>query len=198
MIRINCVSCNESACTGSPNKSLESCPRNRAKEALNNAETVRRNDTDVLKIAGVADAIESEGYGIWTRVQELIEFSKRMGMKRLGIAFCTGLRKETESLYQILEKNDFDVSSVCCKVSGGCNPVGQAMVLNESQTELNIVMGLCMGHDILFQKFSEAPVTTLVVKDRVLCHNPCASLVNQYWKKKFLDKNKKGEKQCIP
>ena len=38
------------------------------------------------------------------------------------------------------------------------------------------VMGLCVGHDILFNKHSHAPTTTLVVKDRVLMHNPAAAL----------------------
>jgi len=66
-------------------------------------------------------------------------------------------------------------------MNGGCNPVGQALVLNERQTELNVIMGLCLGHDILFQQFSEAPVTTLVVKDRVTCHNPLGPIINGYW-----------------
>ena len=32
--------------------------------------------------------------------------------------------------------------------------------------ELNIVMGLCVGHDSLFYKHAKAVTTTLVVKDR--------------------------------
>ena len=31
-------------------------------------------------------------------------------------------------------------------------------------------------HDTLFIKHSEAPVTCLIVKDRVLAHNPAAAL----------------------
>jgi uncharacterized metal-binding protein len=57
-----------------------------------------------------------------------------------------------------------------------CNPILQAKTLNEEHTELNVVIGLCVGHDSLFYKYSEAPVTTLVVKDRVLGHNPVAAL----------------------
>ena len=37
-----------------------------------------------------------------------------------------------------------------------------------------MLVGLCVGHDSLFIKYSEAPVTTLVTKDRVLAHNPVA------------------------
>ena len=37
-----------------------------------------------------------------------------------------------------------------------------------------------MGHDSLFYKHSKAPVTTLVVKDRKLGHNPVAALYCPY------------------
>ena len=50
---------------------------------------------------------------------------------------------------------------------------------------MNIIVGLCVGHDMLFARHSEAPVTTLVVKDRVTGHNPVAALYGQnfYYKK---------------
>ena len=57
-----------------------------------------------------------------------------------------------------------------------CNPIGQALHLNEEKTDLNILFGLCVGHDTLFIKHSEAPVTVFAVKDRVLCHNPVAAI----------------------
>jgi uncharacterized metal-binding protein len=57
-----------------------------------------------------------------------------------------------------------------------CNPVSQAMLLNGEGTDVNVIMGLCVGHDMLFTKFSHQPVTTLVVKDRVLCHNTVGAL----------------------
>ena len=52
----------------------------------------------------------------------------------------------------------------------------QAKILNKEKTDMNIVMGLCVGHDSLFYKYSEALVTTLVAKDRVMGHNPAAAL----------------------
>lgn len=57
-----------------------------------------------------------------------------------------------------------------------CNPIGQAMALNEAGTELNILMGLCVGHDTLFYKFCKGFCTVLVTKDRVLAHNPAGAL----------------------
>jgi len=57
-----------------------------------------------------------------------------------------------------------------------CNPLGQAAVLDAEGCELNILLGLCVGDDVLFIKHSNAPVTVLAVKDRVLAHNPLGAL----------------------
>ena len=54
--------------------------------------------------------------------------------------------------------------------------VGQDKVLADADTQLNIVLGLCLGHDILFARHSKAPATTLGVKDRVLGNDPLAAL----------------------
>jgi uncharacterized metal-binding protein len=140
-----------------------------------------------------SDGVLADGYGKWCRVQEVIEYSKRMGFRKLGLAFCVALRHEAKTLQNILEANGFDVISVSCmagapsrdevgfeKIIGlgktVCNPLMQAEVLNENGTELNIMVGLCVGHDVLFIKHSRAGVTPLIVKDRVHHHNPVAAL----------------------
>ena len=58
---------------------------------------------------------------------------------------------------------------------------------NEAGTELNVVVGLCVGHDSLFYKYSNALCTTAVTKDRVLGHNPVAALytAETYYKDKL-------------
>jgi uncharacterized metal-binding protein len=112
------------------------------------------------------------------------------------------LTNEAKHLKEILEQK-FSVETVCCKFSGInkkdfnltqincdkyeaiCNPIGQAMALNDLKTDLNIIVGLCIGHDILFTRYSEAPVTTFIVKDRVTGHNPAATLYSSYYVKKF-------------
>lgn len=68
-----------------------------------------------------------------------------------------------------------------------CNPIGQAEILNEIGTDLNIIVGLCIGHDILFQKYSKAPTTTFIVKDRVLSHNTAGAIYTKYYLKKLLE-----------
>jgi len=150
------------------------------------------------KILQVSTAIEGNYYMQKTRIEELNIFCREMGYKRLGVAFCIGLEKEAQVLCSFLRKH-FTVYSICCKVCGVakedfglkkieknryeamCNPVMQAKVLEEKNTELNIIVGLCLGHDILFSKYSQAPVTTLIVKDRLLAHNPVGALYSRYY-----------------
>ena len=132
-----------------------------------------------------------------TRIVEIYEFAAKMNYRRLGLAFCIGLAKEAGIVAQILEKRGFEVVSVLCKAGrtakeeigitdkdkihrgsdeAMCNPIFQAMLLNRSQTEMNILLGLCVGHDALFFKHAEAPTTVLAVKDRVTGHNPLAAI----------------------
>jgi uncharacterized metal-binding protein len=139
----------------------------------------------------------------WTRVDEIMEYAKIRGMKKLGIATCYALIPESRSLSEILEANAFEVVSVSCLcgevnpqdfcMPGNifCNPIMQAAVLNQEKTELNMMVGLCLGHDILFLRYSKAETTPLVVKDRALGHNPVAALyLNQspFYKDRFIRK----------
>ena len=159
-------------------------------------------DPETLKLSRTATALEGRHYMALTRVQELIRFARTMDYRRLGLAFCIGFSEEARILSELLSKR-FTVESVCCKVCGlekeklglekihkerveaMCNPVAQARVLNRAGTDLNIILGLCLGHDIIFTKNSKAPVTTLVVKDRVLAHNPVGALYSNYWRKRI-------------
>ncbi len=131
------------------------------------------------------------------RVQETCEFAQKMGYRKLGVAFCNGLHEEARLLSRILEAQGFEVVSVACKAGatpkeyiglkeeekvriGGfepmCNPITQATILNEEETDFNILVGLCVGHDSLFLKYAKAYCTVLIAKDRVLAHNPAGAL----------------------
>lgn len=150
-----------------------------------------------LKIAQAAARVEAAGYCRNTRVEETMLFARRMGMKRLGIAFCAGLKREAAILARILQENGFEVVSAKCKMGGQpkerlglndedkvvsgsfepmCNPIAQAKYLDDNGAELAIVLGLCVGHDTLFIRHAKAPVTVLAAKDRVLAHNPMGAL----------------------
>jgi uncharacterized metal-binding protein len=142
--------------------------------------------------------VESAGYRRWDRARETIEFARRMRYRRLGLAYCIALAPEAEEYARRLRAEGFEVVSVLCKtgavpkeallglsdaekVSPGqvetmCNPVAQARLLADAGVDLNIVIGLCVGHDALFIANAEAPVTCLVAKDRVHDHKPVAGL----------------------
>jgi len=141
-----------------------------------------------------------------TRLEELIEFSRRMRYRKLGIAFCAGLASEALLLSRILEEHGFEVVGAACKVGGVpkerigvkekekvrigqfetmCNPIAQAMVLNDANIDFNIMLCLCVGHDALFLKYIKGFTTVFAVKDRVTCHNPIAALytANSYYQR---------------
>ncbi len=145
----------------------------------------------------------------WTRVEDTIAFAKLMGYKKIGMATCIGLLDESERLAKILAAQGFEPVSVCCKAGSidklelglaetdkvrpgtfepACNPIAQAEICNRMGTDMNIIVGLCVGHDMLFNKHSTAPVTTLIVKDRVTGHNPIAVLYGQNFYYKRLQK----------
>ena len=162
---------------------------------------------------------------IKSRVEEIMEFAQRMGYKRLGVAFCIGAQFEASLLVPILENRGFEVISVCCKcgsvpkeelgiedwekVQPGrfeamCHPVAQAEILNHYKTDLNILLCLCVGHDSLFLKHSEAPCTVLAAKDRVFGHAPLMGLYQSrsyhrrvMAKETMPDAAKESEKQKI-
>jgi len=143
------------------------------------------------------------------RVQETVEFARRMNYKRLGLAFCGAVHPEATKLANILQAQGFEIISVCCKVGKKdkcvlgiddeekakrgkihkeimCNPIVQAEILNHEKTDFNILLGLCVGHDSLFLKNCNAMCTVLAVKDRLLGNNPMAALYMADWHYKRL------------
>lgn len=139
------------------------------------------------------------------RIREVIEYARFMDYRRLGIACCIGLHDELRVLLKILKSEGFETRSVMCKTGAlsksftgvpdkylmvsrtgygvghiACNPVAQALILNKEQTQLNLIVGLCVGHDSIFIKHSEAPAVTVIAKDRSDGHNPASILYNFY------------------
>ena len=119
------------------------------------------------------------------RIDEILNFARGMNFKRIGIAHCITFRHEAEILKEYFSRY-FEVFIVDCKYGriskkellGGdgtrilCNPAGQAEFLNQHNTELNISMGLCVGHDMIFSKQSNGLVTNLFDKDFTNNNNP--------------------------
>ena len=137
-----------------------------------------------------ASVVSMSPDGKMPRILEIIDVARRCRFQKLGVAFCMGFVREAEILVSILKHHGFSVESVVCKVGGidkahqgienggnaMCNPIAQAQLLNDRRTDFNIALGLCVGHDSLFFRYSQAPATVLAVKDKVLAHNPLGAL----------------------
>jgi uncharacterized metal-binding protein len=208
-IRCNCTKCAviEKICRLEKGKGPSWCPTKKESKSLREA-LKKYDDPSLKEFARAASVQEGSCYiqrdvkpfvmiPTKTRLEELIEFSRRMGYKRLGLAFCGGLTHEASILSEILERHGFEIVSVSCKIGGipkerigvkdeekirigefepMCNPITQAKILNKAKTDFNIMLGLCIGHDSLFLKFIEGLTTVFAVKDRVTGHNPMAAI----------------------
>lgn len=192
----NCALCKVQGCSIGDKEHLPTiCPTREDDLQGIAKELYSREENRVLNEKASLVAQESEGKQ--SRIDETVEFMKKCGYKKIGLMFCISLSKEANIIEKIFEGNGFEVIGVMCKngaipksdfgisekVEGKltkkdimCNPIGQALYLNENKTEFNVILGLCVGHDTLAIKHSDAPVTVLAVKDRLHKHNPLAAI----------------------
>lgn len=194
--QIVCSYCARKRCfMGDLSQAPEFCPSVVRPELIEEAKAKLKDSENQQMAQDVARTWKD--YGKLTRVEETVLYAKLRGYKKLGLAFCVGLSQEAELFTNLLFNEGFEVVSVCCMCGGlssedvalpeeekilpgqrqpMCNPLGQAAVLDAEGCELNILLGLCVGDDALFIKHTNAPVTVLAVKDRVLAHNPLGAL----------------------
>lgn len=200
--RLSCVDCAVRACRGKGGEYPPFCLTTHLDPAL------RQEALDILSgpenaITVAAARNEHESYGKRSRIEETLHLARLLGVKKLGVATCVGLLNEARQLARIFRAQGYEVYGVACKCGAArkssvgvpeecesvgpnlCNPVLQALILNREGTELNVALGLCVGHDSLFYKYSQGYVTTLIAKDRLLGHNPAAPLylLDGYWKR---------------
>lgn len=185
---MNCTSCNDKTCR----KQQTSCDQ----ELFVKSELIKQyHDTSHSEIVkAAADLVDSGRAGTLSRMEEIIQFAKRMNYQKLGIAYCYGMEKHAKEIEAILTDEWFDVTAVSCSVGGlkqsevnsascihkvSCNPLGQAEQLNAEKVELTIVVGICLGHDILLHRNLCMDFTTLVVKDRKFNHAPLQGINRQ-------------------
>ena len=207
----NCAACrikiSDRICRVQNGRHPENCPTS-AETGLCDLVQSEYEKPDIKDFARQASIQESSGYSnreagydslrpAKPRLEEIIDFCSRMGYKKLGLAFCMGLRQEAGVVEKLFVSRGFEMLSAICKIGGVpkerigiaddekiatgvyetmCNPILQAEFLNREQTEFNILLGLCVGHDSMFFKYAEAPCTVLAVKDRVTGHNPLAAV----------------------
>ena len=190
---LSCVDCRAHHCFGKGERYPDFCPTVHKREVYEKAmEELREPENNRVAIA--AAEVEYEGYGRRTRVEEALQFAHKLGAKKIGIATCLGLASESRMLARIFRLNGFEVHGAICKAGATpkaeigipkeceavgvnmCNPILQAELLNDAGTDLNLIVGLCVGHDSLFMKHSNALCTSVITKDRILGHNPAVAL----------------------
>lgn len=156
-----------------------------------------RKHKDIL-VSAMDICFENER--VLCRLSELIYFAIEMNYTKLGIAYCIELAEPAAIVTRLLRRF-FRVYPVCCKIGGRplsdtaltgstkieCNPEGQAEILNMSQVDLNIIIGLCIGTDCIFTRLSDAPVSTLFVKDKSLANNPIGAVYSDYYLKEAVN-----------
>ena len=194
----SCANCGTLNCKVLDKEFPEFCLTKSSEEENLRALEMYLNDPQINLVARASAEVEGIFYKQMTRVEEIMEFARRIGAKKLGIATCLGFIEEARIFKRILDAKGFSSFTALCKVGANdktvigvkeedkinkgvghetmCNPILQAMLLNREKTDLNIVLGLCVGHDSLLYKYSDALCTTLVTKDRVLAHNPVGAL----------------------
>ncbi|MFZ4522729.1 MAG: DUF1847 domain-containing protein [Bacteroidales bacterium] len=181
---MNCIKCTTKSC-----RTAETCPA----QKFDASELIRTyhlpENTKIIQAA--AQLVDNGRAGTLSRLQEVIEFSKSMKFQRIGIAYCYGMERESALIATIFKESGFKTYPVSCTTGGfkqseinhgsniekvSCNPLAQAGQLNAESVDFTITVGLCMGHDILFNKYIKSYTTTLIVKDRVHDHNPSAAI----------------------
>ncbi len=208
--KLSCTDCGTPNCYRKKGTYPPFClTTNTNNEEFEAANKLYRSDEFVSKFSLAAAEIEGSYYGKLTRVEEIIVFAKKIGAKKIGIATCVGLINEAKIFAKIVRAKGLESYAVICKVGSTdktevgvpenlkvekgcheslCNPIMQAELLNKEKTDLNVVVGLCVGHDSIFMKYSAAPVTTLITKDRVTGHNPAAALYTSgFYYKRLLE-----------
>lgn len=169
----------------------EDCTSNLASDDARECAVSYYNDEENNPVVRASSAVIGQSIADhWPRVREIVSFAREAKAERIGIASCVSFLTETKLLAEILRAEGFEVVDAMCRIGSirrveagacgedearadavTCNPYMQADVLNQSGTDINIIMGLCIGHDMIFTRQSHAWVTTLAIKDQSRTHD---------------------------
>ncbi len=201
-----CASCESQTCFTNKGEMPTGCP-----------EQSREKDPSTEPVAGFLEYAAAIRNKETDRISELIDYANFREYKKIGIAGCIGLHDELRVITDRLKDSGLEVNTVMCKAGSlekktvgvpsrnrmttetgysvgviACNPAAQALLFNSQQTDLNCIMGLCVGHDSVFMKHSAAPVVTLIAKDRTNAHNS-ASILHGFYGDNFFTRRPSPE-----
>ena len=205
--RLTCICAKQGYRRGQPPGIKDFCQANHYLEAIEQAksEYATQGVIDIYEAACVVGAVND---GFRPRIEEAVDFARHLKLSKIGFAACNAFKKELELIIKLFTSKDLDVVCVACQIgrvsaeergvpqlkeyiNSFCNPIAQAEILNREGTQLNFIVGLCMGHDILFTRYSRAPVSTLIVKDRMTANNPAAALYGYHTRRRLFGLSRK-------
>lgn len=207
-MKYTCANCKMLVCLDKekdPERMPKNCPMQDEKYLKDIFEEYKDPEINRFYVATKSSRQPNTAPSFVPRLRYVIDLCKKMGYKRIGLAFCVGFQDEADLYSKILRKHGLEVISVSCcnggfniadhgvKLPAGCdfdaacNPIGQARLMNENNVEFNLVMGLCAGHDSLFMRFANAMSTVICVKDPATGHCPPMALYlyKQYYERFF-------------
>ena len=98
----------------------------------------------------------------------------------IGVASCLGSIETARTVIEAIESEGMKAALVTCKLGGltvnnvdkdgvpcehpGCNPVAQAKILNGLNVPVVVLVGLCIGHDMIFIKHCKSYVIPFITK----------------------------------
>ena len=112
---LSCADCGSAGCINSTGNYPAFCTTARLAEGELEEALAAGKLPENQKVLKAAARVEYEGYCRLTRVEETMDFARRMGFHKIGIATCAGLLKESHALARILRANGFEVCSIACK-----------------------------------------------------------------------------------
>lgn len=183
---MDCLTCNLNKCT-----QTESCGAEKFESNVIVDNYIVEDNQKIVQSA--AYLVDNGKAGKNNRFEELVEFIRKMDYKNVGLAYCYGMKNDALKVKNYFKQNGIKVKGVSCAIGGisqhlvnqncdihnvSCNPLGQATQLNEEDIDFSMIMGICLGHDILLQKNLQSDFTTIVVKDRALKNNSMQLFAN--------------------
>ena len=120
---------------------------------------------NISHIYEAACIVGAENNGFRPRIEEALHFSKQLSLSKIGFAACTAFETEMNVIKRLFTQEGLEVVCANCQIgrvsaearkvphlsdypNAACNPITQAEILNREDTELNFIVGLCLGHDI--------------------------------------------------
>jgi len=171
---MNCLNCKNKIC-----KLNKVCPS--VQYEVQNVKQKYLQDDTQKTIQAAAQLVDNGRAGTLSRLEETIEFIKLMKYQKVGVAYCFGLEHLSRELKIIMKKNGINITAITCCTSGilqsdinfesninnfSCNPIGQAEQLNIEGCDFVMILGICLGHDIILQRNLKCDFSTILVKDR--------------------------------